>query len=202
MRRPWWLPRCELRMRALHIIPGLAAIGSSGMVYTAYATDAFTAAEEGALWGAEVAVGADMATTYSALWSNTERLNRHFGHRAGTPLSDGMVPGGMPAPVFGAVALSGHFTKLQSYSAKRPNPKLQRQTAKSEATAPNGKIRSYSAKRAVHKVTAPNEQPQSYRATKLQSYKATALNSACAACAPRGVLSERYAWAQMGGRRG
>jgi hypothetical protein len=31
-------------MRAVHIIPGLALVGSSGMVFTAYATDAFAAA--------------------------------------------------------------------------------------------------------------------------------------------------------------
>jgi hypothetical protein len=54
-------------------------------------------AEEGTLRGAEAAVRADMPAMYSALWSNTERLDHHFGHKAGMPVADGMVSGGAPA---------------------------------------------------------------------------------------------------------
>ena len=82
--------------------------------------------------------------------------------------------------------------------------KLQRQTAKSEATAPNGQYKATTPNgqstksqhpmgilllyhtwpplpdkattpNGQYKATAPNEQPQSYKATKLQSYKATKL---------------------------
>ena len=126
--------------------------------------------------------------------------------------------------VFAAVALSGHFTKLQSYSAKRPNPKLQRQTGSTKLQRQTGSPQSYSAKRAVHKATALSEHSTArqsynaqravhkatalngqykatalngqYKATKLQSYRATELQSYSTQLCP--LISSAAALARSG----